>query len=307
MSRLRITGLVAATHTPFHADGSLNLDVVARQAGHLLANGIQFAYIGGTTGECHSLTLLERQQLASRWLDATRGTALKVVIHVGANCLSDAKALAAQAQELGAAAIAAMPPSYFKPRTLDLLIACCADIAAAAPRLPFYYYDIPHMTGVSLPMSEFLEQAKARVPTLAGLKFTNNDLMQLQCCMRAAGSELDVLFGFDEMLLPALALGVNGAVGSTYNFAAPLYHRVMKAFNAGDWAGARAQQLRSVTLIEILNRHGFMGATKAVMQMLGVQVGPPRLPMAALSGEDAIALRSGLEQAGFFDWIRLSQ
>jgi N-acetylneuraminate lyase len=176
-------------------------------------------------------------------------------------------------------------------------------VAAAAPALPFYYYDIPHMTGVALPMGQFLEQARTRIPTLAGLKFTNNDLMQLQCCLRAAGRELDVLFGFDEMLLPALALGANGAVGSTYNFAAPVYHRVIKAFAAGDLTAARAEQLRSVRLIEIVNRYGFMGATKTVMQMLGVEVGPPRLPLARLSGE-RIALRSELEQAGFFDWIR---
>jgi N-acetylneuraminate lyase len=304
MPKLRITGLVAATHTPFQADGSLHLTGVQRQAEHLLANGIQFAFIGGTTGECHSLTLDERRQLCVRWMQVTRGTALNVVVHVGGNCLADAKTLAAQAQELGAVAIAAMAPSYFKPRTQELLIACCAEIAAAAPELPFYYYDIPHMTGVALPMGEFLEQAKTRVATLAGLKFTNNDLMQLQCCLRAAAGRLDVLFGFDEMLLPALALGVSGAVGSTYNFAAPLYHRVMKGFAAGDFAAARAAQLCSVALIEIVNRYGFMGATKAMMNMIGVEVGPARLPNATLSAESAAALKADLERAGFFDWIR---
>jgi len=188
-----------------------------------------------------------------------------------------------------------------------LLISCCAEVAAAAPALPFYYYDIPHLTGVSWPMGEFLDQAKSRVATFAGLKFTNNDLMQLQCCLRAAGDTLDVLFGFDEMLLPALVLGVGGAVGSTYNFAAPLYHRVMKAFAAGDLAAARAEQLRSVALIEIVNRYGFMGATKAVMKMVGVDVGPARLPNATLSADETAGLRSELERVGFFDWIRLAR
>src|SRR3989442_11747424 len=132
-------GLVAATHTPFHNDGSLNLTVVEKQAAHLLANGVKFAFIAGTTGEGHSLTLDERRALTQRWCEVARGSEVKVVVHVGGNCLADARTLAAQAQKLDAMAIAAMSPSYFKPRSLDALIACCAEVAAAAPGLPFYY------------------------------------------------------------------------------------------------------------------------------------------------------------------------
>ena len=140
---------------------------------------------------------------------------------------------------------------------------------------------------------------------MAGLKFTNSDPMQLQRCVRVANGALDVLCGFDEMLLPALTVGVNGAVGSTYNFAAPLYLRVWKAFTAGDLATARAEQLKSVDLVGILNHYGFMGATKAVMKMVGVDVGPARLPFARLSPEQVNGLRSNLERVGFFDWIRV--
>src|SRR5689334_4821596 len=108
-----LTGLIAATHTPFHSDGSLNLAVVEAQAAHLLQHGITAAFIGGTTGESHSLTLDERRALAERWIEVTRGTKLKVIVHVGGNCLADARALATQAQKIGAAAISALAPSYF--------------------------------------------------------------------------------------------------------------------------------------------------------------------------------------------------
>src|SRR6188474_1653263 len=114
-------GLVAATHTPFHADGALNLAAVEKQAAHLLNDGVVNVFIGGTTGESSSLTLEERHALAQRWCEVTRGTALRVIVHVGSNCLTDARALAAQAQQLGAVAIAALAPSYFKPHTLDVL------------------------------------------------------------------------------------------------------------------------------------------------------------------------------------------
>ena len=156
-------GLVAATHTPFHTDGSLNLPAVELQAAHLLKNDVTAAFIGGTTGESSSLTLDERLALTQRWAEVAKGTAMRVVVHVGSNCLADARTLAAQAQQLDAVAISALAPSYFKPRSVDALIACCADIAAAAPETPFYYYDIPPMTGVALSTLEFLEKAPAKV------------------------------------------------------------------------------------------------------------------------------------------------
>lgn len=188
-------GLVAAPHTPFRADGALDLAVVEPQAAHLLAGGVNAAFVGGTTGECHSLTLEERTRLAGRWLEVTRGTPLEVVVHVGSNCLADARALAAQAEALGARAIAAMAPSYFKPASVDALVACCADVAAAAPGLPFYFYDIPSMTGVRFPMPDFLARAETRIPTLRGLKFTNTDLMAYQQCLSQQDGRFDVCGG----------------------------------------------------------------------------------------------------------------
>src|SRR5262249_39706172 len=144
------------------------------------------------------------------------------------------------------AAIAALSPSYFKPRSVEALVACCAEVASAAPALPFYYYDIPTMTGVSLPMPDFLAAGAERIPTLAGLKFTNSDRRAYRRCLHAGGGRFDLPWGYDEMLLAALAVGAKGAVGSTYNYAAPLYRRVMAAFAAGDLATARREQYRSV-------------------------------------------------------------
>jgi N-acetylneuraminate lyase len=303
-TRLRLHGLVAATHTPFHADGRLNLAAVESQAAHLRQVGIETVFVGGSTGESHSLTVEERLALARRWSEVVPGSGLRLVVHVGSNCLADARTLAAQAQDLGAAAIAALAPSYFKPRSLELLVACCAEIAGAAPGLPFYFYDIPSLTGVQLAMPEFLAVAPDRVPTLAGIKFTNPDLMAYQQCLHAAEGHFDIPWGVDECLLAALALGASGAVGSSYNFAAPLYRRMMAAFARGDLATARAEQFRSVQLIGLLAGFGYFGASKVVMGLLGVDVGPARLPNARLAPEENARLRQGLERLGFFDWIR---
>lgn len=293
-----ITGLVAATHTPFHSDGSLNLAIVEKQAAHLIHTGVQSAFIGGTTGESHSLSLAERLDLAQRWMEVTKGSALKVIVHVGANCLGDVAALAAQAEKLGADAISALAPSYFKPRSVASLVDCCAQITSAAPSTPFFLYDIPSFTGISLSMSEFLSVGKERLPTLAGIKFTNPDGMMFQQCLHHSEGAFSILWGTDECLLAGLALGATGAVGSTYNFAAPIYQRILAAFEKHDLAGARAQQKRSVELVARLASVGYMGAAKCVMKIQGVDVGPARLPHGNLDAAQEKALHADLETMG---------
>ena len=210
--------------------------------------------------------------------------------------------LAAHAERCGAEAIAALAPSYFMPSTLPDLVDWCARIAEAAPGTPFYYYDIPSLTGVRFSMPELLDLAGGRVPTLAGIKFSNPDLAMFQRCLHARNGDFDILFGVDEYLLAALSLGGQGAVGSTYNFAAPLYHRMIAAFRRGDLAEARREQYRSVELVALLSSRGYMGASKALMKMLGVDIGPTRPPLGNLDGEEYARLSAELRQRGFFDW-----
>jgi N-acetylneuraminate lyase len=105
-------------------------------------------------------------------------------------------------------------------------------------------------------------------------------------------------------MLAAWSLGATSAVGSTYNFAAPIYHRLLKAFAAGDLSRAREEQFCSVQIVATLASYGFMGAAKAVMTMLGVDVGPARLPNTNLDAKQQATLRADLEKLGFFDWIK---
>jgi N-acetylneuraminate lyase len=290
-SPLKLTGLVAAPHTPLHADGSLNPAIIAQQARLLRESGVRGAFICGTTGESLSLTMSERMRIAEAWVEAAAGT-MPIVVHVGANSVVDAKALAAHATKFGADAVAVMAPNFFKPN-LDDLIDYCAAIAEAAPNTPFYFYDIPSMTGVPISAARFLEQGAKSIPTLHGVKFTNNDLMTLQECL--ALNEFDIVFGYDELLLAGLTFGVRGAVGSTYNFAAPLYLRILDAFERGDLETARTAQLQSVRMIRVLQEFGFSRASKAMMGLLGVDCGPVRSPLRAMTSMEVKQLREHLQ------------
>jgi N-acetylneuraminate lyase len=299
---LRLTGLIAAPHTPMNADGSLNVSAISAQAQLLQESGVRGAFICGTTGESLSLSIAERMAVMKAWEKAAQGK-LKLVVHVGSNSLTDARALAAHAADCRADAIAVMAPNFFRP-ALDELIAYCAAIGAAAPKMPLYYYDIPTMTNVPIPTARFLEQAAKAIPTLHGIKFTNNDLMTLQECLALDG--FDIVFGYDEILLAGLTLGVRGAVGSTYNFAAPLYLRILDAFERGDLTAARKAQLQSVRMIRILQDYGFSRASKAMMGLMGVDCGPVRLPLKPMTAEELRELAKRLQgMEGFSRPLRI--
>ena len=300
MNTPKLSGLIAAPFTPFKSDGSLQLDTIEAQARSLVANGVRAVFVCGTTGECASLTVPERMQIAAHWRDVA-GDDLQVLVHAGHTCLSDAKTLAAHAREIGAAGVGCFAPFFFKPARTEDLVAYCAQVAAAAPNLPFYYYLIPSMTGVSLPAADFLRTGAPQIPNLAGVKFTHENLMDFAECLRLDDGRFDALFGRDEILLAGLSLGARGAIGSTYNFMAPVYHRILEAFERGDLAGAQLHQARANAVISVFLKWGGLTAGKAIMQILGLDCGPARLPLRTLDTRQMDGLQKDLEAAAFFE------
>ncbi|CAN5814711.1 dihydrodipicolinate synthase family protein [soil metagenome] len=298
----KLHGLIAAPYTAFHADGSLHLAFIEKQAEALIANGVMGAFVCGTTGEGVSLTGTERMQVAERWQQVA-GDKLRIIVHVGHTCLAESRALAAHAQQINAAAVSNCAPFFFKPANLTDLVAFCAEVAAAAPSLPYYYYHIPSMTGVSLSAASFLRAASSVIPNLAGIKFTYENLMDYAECVRLEDGRFDAVFGRDEILVAGMSMGAKGAIGSTYNFAAPIYHRIIAAFDRGDLITAQAEQARANAMIDILIRYGGLTAGKAIMRLIGLDCGPVRLPLSDLSATQSEALRRDLEGVGFFDAI----
>ncbi len=299
----RYRGIFAAALTPMKSDTGLDLDRVGPLVEHLLSQGVRGLYVCGSTGEGISLTSGERRELAAEFVQAAGGR-VPVLVQVGHNSLAEAQQLAEHAAAIGAAAISAACPSYFKIDSVERLVESMAMIASGAPELPFYYYHIPSLTGNQLSMPLFLQQATERIANLAGMKYTTTELHVFQRCCELQSRRFEVLWGVDEMLLGALSVGARAAIGSTYNIAAPLYNRLMDAFEAGDWEAARGYQLSSVELVEIISDYPFHGALKRIMELQGVPIGPCRLPQAGLSAAEAKEMEQRLREIGFFDWSR---
>ena len=299
---MKLHTLVSATHTPFHADGSLAPEKIDAQAAFLAQQGITHVFITGSTGEAHSLTRDERLEMFRTWEKAAADHKLYVIAHCGTNCLEDAKIYAKAAQEHGFSGVSALAPSYFKPSSVESLVEWCAAIAACCPHLPFYYYDIPALTQVHLPMDKFLEVADAVIPNLAGIKFTNTDLTAYLKARRACGGKFDLPWGVDEMIVGAFATGARGGVGSTYNFAPKLNQSLVAACLRKDEEEAHRLQAISIRMIDTIAATGYLGTAKALMKKLGVDVGPARLPLSNPTATQVEALWQSLQQQGFDDW-----
>ena len=281
----KLEGLIAASFTPYR-DSRIHPGIIPAYAAALRSQGVQGIFVNGTTGESLLLSTEERMELAQTWLgSAPEG--FPVLVHVGHNSLPEACTLAAHAAQHGARAVSAMAPTFFQPG-LSALVDYLAEIAAAAPAVPFYYYHMPSMTGARFLMTDFLRLAGERIPNLAGIKYTWEDLMDYTLAAEIDGGRYDIVFGRDEILLCGLALGARAAIGSTYNVAAPLYRAVWRAFDAGLFDEARELQVRAMTMIDACRRSGpsDLPAIRALAsRRLGVELGPPRAPLVAAPAE----------------------
>jgi N-acetylneuraminate lyase len=298
---MHVSGLVAATFTPMRADGSLNLAMAKPVVDHLVRSGVSGLYVCGSTGEGPLLTTAERKETAAAYVEAAAGR-VPVVVQVGHSSVVEARELAAHAQQIGADATSAVAPYYFKPSSVNVLTDCLAEIAGGAPKVPFYYYHIPELSGVHANMVELLQLAPSKMPNFAGIKYTAPFINEFQTLTAASQGRFDILFGRDEMLLSGLAGGATGAVGSTYNFAAPLYLKVMAAFARGDVVEAKRCQGQAVAMVNILLGYRGHAGLKAAMALRGLDCGPTRLPIVSLKPEEVESLRRELERIGFFGW-----
>ncbi|MBP8604638.1 MAG: dihydrodipicolinate synthase family protein [Phycisphaerae bacterium] len=295
-------GLIAAGFTPMDKRANLRLDMIPAIVEHLRRYGLKGIYVCGSTGEGPSLSSQERKKVAQAYAQAAGGR-IPIIVQVGHDSLAEAKDLAQHAWSIGADAISMVAPHYYKMDSVDTLVDCLAEIGSAVPCTPLFYYHIPALSGIAFSMREFLDAACERVPNFAGIKYSAVAIHDYQDCLDYARGRCQILFGCDEMLLSALSVGARAAIGSTYNFAAPLYYRIIETFKRGDHGTACQLQGHSVALCRLLHEYRGMPAIKTMMQFIGLDCGPTRLPLRALTNEETTRLCREVERLGFFDWI----
>ena len=274
--------LIVAAVTPLTDDGAtLDEAAVGPYAAFLEGHGADGAFACGTTGEGVLLTLDERRRVARAFRSALRG---RLVVHAGAQTTADTVALAADAAELGADAVAVIAPPYF-PLDADALTAHFVAAARACAPLPFFCYAFAARSGYPLPV-EVIRRIGAEVDNLAGLKVSESPFERAEPYLDLG---LPVLIGSEPLLVDALA---RGAIGTVSGMAAAFPDVLRAALDdPGPEAAARLGALRSA-----LEANGqFIASIKHVLRLRGVPVEPGmRAPLRTLTDDETDALDASL-------------
>jgi N-acetylneuraminate lyase len=295
-----LQGLISAPFSPLNDRGELNLHIIPAYYAFLKQNGVTGAFINGSTGEGVSLTLNEKKLIAEAWANATNHDRdFKVMTLLGGTCIADCIELAKHAEKIGLYGVSLTAPFYFKPANANMLAKVCAVVAASVPDLPFYYYHIPVLTGANILMIDLLKALDGAIPNFAGIKYTHEDFMDFQSCLTYHNGKYDMLWGRDENMLSALAIGAKGAVGSTFNYAAPLYYALIDAFKSNELEKAQSLQQQAIDMIRLLGKYGGISVGKAYMKLVGLDLGEFRLPVGNMSQQQYESFKLDVSELGF--------
>jgi N-acetylneuraminate lyase len=297
--------IMNAVFTPMFEDGSINYSRIPALCQQARGTGADGVFINGTTGECMSLSVQERLKIVEAWTECrqNQSPALKMFVHVGSCNVYEAAQMAEHAQAHGADGIAMVAPFYFRPKTLEDVVGQCEYVAAAAPNTPFYYYNIPSLTGVNFPLIKFLELAPQRIPNFAGLKNSFTDIVDYQHCIHFAKDNYALYWGTDEVFMMLYAAGNRHYVGSTYNYMSNIYLEMLKACHAGAFEKLTALEGEADAIYKILLSYNGLIAGKEVMRYLGIDCGPVRRPLNPLTRPEREALYQKLNDTTFFKYI----
>jgi dihydrodipicolinate synthase/N-acetylneuraminate lyase len=290
-----IRGIVPALCTPFDEDGELAVDRVPPLIRSLLDAGVVGFFVCGSTGEGKGMTVPERKQMGEAAVREVGG-AVPVMLHVGGTSTDNAVELARHAASIGADATASVAP-IDAPNNLAAAVKHYAAIGAATD-LPFYLYWMADAADPSATAEQFLDAMKP-VRNFAGFKFTDKNFYLFQRLVDCSGGTLNAVTGPDEMCVAGMAMGSDGAIGSTYNIMPRLVVGMYDAFHSGEISSAMEAQVKVNRVLSLLFRVGVLAAIKAILGWRGTPVGEPRPPTPRLSAEGCDELKRALDTFDF--------
>lgn len=283
-------GTYAALVTPYTEDNKVNYDELQKLVCHLIDHGIDGFYVNGSTAEVFLLKDEERKNIIQAVVDANAGRK-KIICHVGAISTDAAIDFAYHAEKVGADAVSAISPFYYKFSEKEV-IGYYDDIMDATS-LPMFIYNFPNFSGFSL-TEDVLNQMRSH-KNLAGVKFTSSDMFLLER-IKTNNPDLVVWNGFDEMLAAGLMMGADGGIGSTYNCMPELIHKVFDNFCAGNMDQAHAYQVQANHVIKAICKHGVFASVKAILEFDGFAFHGCRKPFLPISEDGRKELQQVYEK-----------
>ncbi len=292
----RPSGVIPALVTPFTDDGKqVDEERLRALVRYVLEKGATGVVPCGTTGEFQNLTVEERKLVSKIVIDEVKG---RVPVIVGTGCSSTdlTVEMTKHAKDAGADAALIVTPYYHKPALRGIYEHY--RIVAETVDLPIMLYNIPQVTGVQLPWQ--VVEDLAEIPNIVGVKDSSGELRYILALIEKTSPKLSIMCGHDEVVLPALAAGCSGMILASANIIPDVWRELYDSFQRGELQKAREIQLKVQKFCRVIVKSGSVGP-KAAMDMIGVKVGPVRLPLTQggeLTYEDREELRIDLEKLG---------
>lgn len=281
---LKLEGIYTPLITPFHADGSFDLDALAELVERLIAAGVHGLISGGSTGENYAETVEERLELARFITERTAGR-LPVIVGTGAMRTPDSIALAQGAREMGAAGLLLGTPPYSVPTEAENAANALAIDAAAD--LPIILYNYPGRMGVSMGR-EFLDIV-SQSKNVIGIKESSGDVNRIHL-LACDYPQIQMSCGMDDQALEFFAWGARSWICAGSNFLPEEHVALYRACAVeGDFSKGRRIMAAVMPLMGVLEQGGkFIQCVKHGVEVSGLRAGPMRPPLQGLTaGEKA--------------------
>ncbi len=287
--REKITGIFPALITPFTKNDEINEKSLRKLIQMNKFVGVDGFYIGGSTSEAFLLSIEERKRILDIADDEIKGEK-RIIYHVGSISTNEALELAQHAETKRVDAVSSIPP-FFYNFTFQEIESYYIDIVRQI-ELPMIIYNFPAFSGVSMSSENCLTLFQD--PRIIGIKHTSFNLFELESIKRI-DKEMTILNGHDEVFLPALSIGADGAIGSTYNFMADKFIKIRNLFTDGAMKEALELQSEANEVIRIISKTGVYQSIKYILSKQGIDCGECRRPFQSLTDDAKKLLDNTIE------------
>lgn len=278
---VQLRGILTALATPFAADGSIDQALLRTVVDHSIDGGVHGVVACGSTGEFSQLSVAERRLVVETVVEQTAGR-VPVIAQTGSTSTREAIELSRHAEAAGADVIMPVAP-FYEPLSIDETVAYLKEVAGSVD-IPVMLYNLPVATGVDLDPDTVGALAR-EVDNIRYIKNTTTNMAQSAQLIHHHGDVIGVFVGWESLLLSALAEGAAGVMAGTGNVVPRQLVEVYDAVAAGDLADARAKWNRLFPFIDAIMAEPYIAAVKAAMVEVGVPIGEPRQPFAALDAD----------------------
>lgn len=293
MKNTIFTGAGIAIITPMNADGSINYQGLGDLIENQIANGTDAIIICGTTGEASTMTDEEHLECIRFAVEKTAGR-IPVIAGTGSNDTRYAIELSKEAEAVGVDGLLLVTP-YYNKTTQRGLIAHFTAIADAV-NVPIILYNIPGRTGVNMEVATVKKLAEHR--NIAAIKEASGNISYVAKLIAACGDNIDVYSGNDDMVVPLVSLGGKGVISVASHVIPKQMHDMVQYCLDNNFAEATKLQIEYLDLINSLFIEVNPIPVKEALNMMGVNVGPCRMPLYEMSDEHKAVLRASLEKHG---------